>query len=113
MPTEYRVLGQVRPAIASGLNTLYTVPTGKQAVISTIVICNGGPETTPTGGYGICIRPGGASQTASQYIIAGAYIPENDTVVLTLGVTLSATDVISVSSSNGDINFSCFGCQIN
>jgi len=109
MPTEYRVLGQLL-ATANTLGTLYTVPALKQAVVSTISVCN---LAATNATFGICIRQAGAAQTASQYIAMGATAPANDTIVLTLGITLTATDVVSVSASTSTVSFGCFGSQIN
>jgi len=109
MPTEYRVLGQSLPS-ANTLTTLYTVPAAKQAVCSTIAICN---QAIGAATFGIAIRQAGAAQTASQYIAMGTTIPANDTVLLTIGVTLTATDVVSVSASTGTVSFNLFGSQIN
>jgi len=39
MPINYKVLGQSNPA-ATTATTLYTVPAGTQAVVSTIAVCN-------------------------------------------------------------------------
>ena len=109
MPTEYRVLGQSIPS-ANTLTTLYTVPTAKQAVVSTVSICN---QAATAATFGIAIRQAGATQTASQYIAMGATAPANDTIVLTLGLTLTASDVVSVSASTATVSFGCFGSQIN
>lgn len=108
MPTDYRVLGQALPS-ANSLTTLYTVPAAKQAVISTITICN---QAATNATYGIAIRQAGAAQTANQYIAMGSAAPANDTVVLTLGISLTATDVVSVSASTATVSFNCFGSQI-
>lgn len=108
MPTDYRVLGQVLPS-ANTLTTLYTVPASKQAVVSTITVCN---QAATNAAFGICLRPAGASQTTSQYIAMGAVAPANDTIVLTLGLTLTATDVVSVSATTATVSFGCFGSQI-
>ena len=109
MPTEYRVLGQSIPA-ANTLTTLYTVPTAKQAVCSTVAICN---QAATAASFGIAVRQAGAAQTTSQYIAMGTTVPANDTVLLTIGVTLTATDVISVSASTATVSFNLFGSQIN
>lgn len=108
MPTDYRVLGQVLPS-ANTLTTLYTVPASKQAVVSTIVICN---QAIANATFGIAVRQAGATQTASQYIAMGSTVPANDAVLLTLGMTLTATDVVSVSASTGTVSFNLFGSQI-
>lgn len=57
MPTAYKVLGQVAPS-ATTATTLYTVGSGKSAVVSTIAVANrGGTSAT----YRIAVRPAGAT----------------------------------------------------
>lgn len=106
--SDYRVLGQLLPS-ANTLTTLYTVPAAKQAVVSTIAISN---QAAVAANFGIAVRQAGATQTASQYIAMGNTVPANDTVLLTIGMTLSATDVISVSATTATVSFNCFGSQI-
>lgn len=108
MATDFRVLGQTLPS-ANTLTTLYTVPASKQAVCSTVVICN---QASSAASYGICVRPAGAAQTASGYLVMNASIPANDSILMTIGITLTATDVVSVSASTATISFNLFGSQI-
>ena len=64
MATTYKVLGQSNPA-ATTATTLYTVPAGTQAVVSTIVIAN---LATASATFRIAVRPNGAALANSQYI---------------------------------------------
>ena len=96
MATTYKVLGQSNPA-ATTLTTLYTVPASTQTVVST---------------YRIAVRVAGAAITASQYIAYDVSLPANASDTLTLGVTVGATDVISVYSSSATMSFSAFGSEI-
>ena len=107
MPTAYKVLGQSLPAAAT-LTSLYTVPAATSSVGSTLSICNQGVSTV----YRIAIRPAGAAITASQYVVFDAAIDGNDTVFLTLGVTLAATDVVSVYSGTATVSFHLYGSEI-
>jgi len=105
--TAYKVLGQSLPA-ATTLTSLYTVPSATSSVCSTISICNQGVSTT----YRIAVRPAGAAITASQYIVYDAAINANDTVFLTLGVTLATTDVVSVYAGTATVSFHLYGSEI-
>lgn len=107
MANVYKVLGQVLPA-ATTLTTLYTVPALTSAVCSTLSICNQGVSTT----YRIAIRPAGADIASSQYVVYEAAINANDTVFLTLGVTLATTDVVSVYSGTATVSFHLYGSEI-
>ena len=107
MATTYKVLGQVAPA-ATTLTTLYTVPALTSTVVSTLSICNQGVSTT----YRVAVRPSGASIVASHYVVYDAAINANDTVMLTLGIALSTTDVVSVYSATATMSFNMFGSEI-
>ena len=107
MATTYKVLGQVVPA-ATTATTLYTVPGSTSAVCSTLSICNQGSTTT----YRVAIRPAGATLAASHYIVYDSVIQSNDSVFLTLGVSLAATDVVTVYSVSATMSFNLFGSEI-
>lgn len=109
MPTTYKVLGQSNPA-ATTLTTLYTVPSATQAVVSTIVIAN---LTSTSATFRIAVRPGGASITNSHYVAYDVTVGASDSTALTLGITLAATDVISVYGSTANITFTAFGSEIS
>ena len=108
MATTYKVLGQVQPS-ANTQTTAYTVPSATQAVISTIVVSNLGPTATT---YRIAIQPAGASLIQKHYIAYDISVPALDSIAFTLGVTLATTDVISVMSFSGLVNFNIFGSEI-
>lgn len=109
MPTAYKVLGQSNPA-ATTLTTLYTVPSSTEAVVSTIAVCN---QAGTSATYRIAVRPNGASISAEHYIVYGATVAASDSVLLTLGVTLGDTDVISVYASSATVSFTAFGSEIS
>lgn len=109
MPTVYKVLGQSNPS-ATTATTLYTVPSSTSTVVSSITICN---QAAASGSYRIAIRPAGATLAAQHYIAYDVVIAANDTTVLTLGVTLAATDVITVYASSTSFSFSAFGSEIS
>lgn len=111
MPTAYKVLGQVEPS-ATTLTTLYTVPSATSTVVSSLTVCNRAAPTTSTPTFRIAIRPAGASIADQHYLVYDAQIGANDTIILTLGITLAATDVISVYSSNADTAFQAFGSEL-
>lgn len=108
MATSYKVLGTSNPTAATE-TVLYTVPAATSTIVSTITICN---QTGSTANYNIAIRPAGATLAANHYIAYNAIVPGNDTVALTLGLTLAATDVISVNPTTSTISFLAFGTEI-
>ena len=109
MATNYKVLGQSNPA-ATTLTSLYTVPSATQTVVSTITVANQG-ATAAT--YRIAVRVAGASIADAQYIAYDVSLPANASDTLTLGLTLGATDVISVYSSTATMSFNAFGSEIS
>lgn len=107
MATTYKVLGQAKP-LATTDTTLYTVPSATSTVCSTISICNIGTSTT----YRIAVRPSGAAIEDKHYLVYEAAINQYDTVMLTLGITLAATDVVTVRAGSANVAFSLFGSEI-
>ena len=109
MPTTYKVLGQVNPS-ATTASTLYTVPSSTSTVVSTITVANlAGTAAT----YRISVRPAGASQTNAMYIAYDVTVGANDTTTITLGITLTTTDVITVYASTVNIAFNAYGSEIS
>jgi len=109
MATNYKVLGQSIPSAATA-TTLYTVPAATQSVVSTITDCN---QAATAATYRIAIRVAGAALATSQYIAYDVSLPANASDTLTLGITVGATDVITVYSSSATMSFSAFGSEIS
>lgn len=109
MPTTYKVLGQVAPS-ATTATTLYTVPASTQTVVSTIAVSN---QAGSAGSYRIAIRPAGEALAAKHYIAYDSAITANNSTMITIGVTLGATDVITVYASSASMSFNAFGSEIS
>lgn len=105
----YKVLGQAIPA-AGVLAALYTVPGARQAIVSSLVVCNqrAAPST-----FRLSAAIAGAADTLSQYTHFDTPIQANDTLAITLGATLAATDVLRVQSANGAVSFTAFGDEVS
>lgn len=101
-------MGQSSPA-ASTNTTLYTVPSIVSAVASTLVICNRG---TASSSFRLAVRPAGASLDVQHYLMYDTVISSNDSLTLTIGMTLATTDVVTIYSTSGTISFSLFGSEI-
>lgn len=102
------MLGQLSPA-ATTASTLYTVPSSTSTVVSTLVVTN---QAAAPATYRIAVRPAGAGLAAQHYIAYDSVCNQNDSVILTLGITLATTDVITVYSSTATMSFNCFGSEI-
>jgi hypothetical protein len=109
MPTtSYKILGQSAPS-ATTETALYTVPASTETIISTITVCN----RAATGAtYRIYVADNGAATANGQYLVYDAAISGNQTVALTLGVTLNSTDVLRVYASTANLSFNAFGTEI-
>jgi hypothetical protein len=108
MPTSYKVLGQSNPS-ATTATTLYTCPSATETVISTITVCN---QAATAATYRIAVRPDGASLAAQHYVAFDVSLPGNATDTLTLGITLNASDVLTVYSSTATMSFNAYGSEI-
>jgi len=110
MATAYKVLAQNNPS-ATTETTLYTSPSLTSTVVSTLSIANlAGSSAT----YRIAVRPAADATTANKhYIVYGSTVAANDSTLLTLGITLAASDVITVFSSTANLAFSAFGSQLS
>lgn len=105
MATVRKVLGQSSP-LATTLTTLYTVPASTDAVCSSIVVCNRASTSTS---FRVAVRPLGASISNEHYLFYDVEIMGNDTFIATIGITLEATDVVSVYSASANLSFNLFG----
>ena len=108
MTTTFKVLGQSAPSAAT-LTAAYTVPGATQAVCSSIVVANrdAGPAT-----FRISVAVAGAADNVKQYIAYDAPIAGNDTIALTIGVTLGAADVVRVYASTALLSFNLYGEEV-
>jgi hypothetical protein len=101
MPNTYKSPAQLEPA-ANTLSSLYVVPADTQAVISNIHACNLGSTTAS---IRVAVRPDGTSIANQHYLFFGLTITAFDTIEFGHGITMDATDVLSVWSSTGSVSF--------
>jgi hypothetical protein len=109
MAYTYKVLGQSSPSATTNTD-IYTVGAGKQAIVSTITVANRG-STVAT--YRIAIRPASATLSNQHYIAYDVSLAANDTTPITLGISLSSSDVITIYASNNNLSFGVFGSEIS
>ena len=109
MATTYKVLGQSAPTAATA-TSLYTVPSATEAIISTINIVNTHASTADV--IRIAVRPNGATLANEHYIVYGVSLAAGSTFTYTGGITVDATDVITIFSTNGTSSFNAFGSEI-
>ena len=108
MAYSYKVLGQAIPAFNSNVD-LYTVPASTSAIISTVNVCN---QTLSNVTFRLSIRPAGVTGTSKHFIVYDSPIPAQDTIALSLGMSLGNTDVITAYTFQGNVSFAVFGTEI-
>ena len=109
MASLYKVLGQVRPA-DTNVADLYTVPTGGQVIISTIIVAN---TTAIDATFDLYVRPNGATADQGTAIAYGTTVRANTSQSITIGATADADDVVSAKSGTADaLTFTTFGLEI-
>jgi hypothetical protein len=110
MAISYKILGQSQPASTANTD-LYTVSAGKQAIVSSLVITN---TTGAAASARVFIRKAGATAAVGNAILYDVAIAAASVAGFTLGITLDATDVITVRSGAGnDLTFQAFGSEIS
>ena len=108
MPRNYTILGQRNPT-SNTLTSLYTVPAGNSAVISSINISN---LDANAAAFSIAANLNGAVTANANYLAWRVAIPGNDSIALSLGVTLNASSQLSVNSNTSTVSFSAFGTEL-
>ena len=109
MAETIKVLGQEAPP-ATTATDVYTVPSATSAVVSTIIIAN---RAATAGTFRLSVRPNGGTQTDAMYCAYDVPVAGNDSTTLTLGLTVDATDVITVYCSSADMSINIFGTEIS
>jgi hypothetical protein len=107
MANAYEVLGQTTDS-ATG-TALVTVDASKEVIVSTIVVCN---RASSSKTFRLYIRPDDETLADKHYIAYDTTINANDTITLTLGITMNASDKLYVYGSDTNISFSAFGTII-
>ena len=111
MARAYKILGQRNPA-ANTLSTLYTVPAGNSAIVSSITIANLNETNDAGNSFSIAVNSGGVAVANTNYIAYRVNCPSRDSITLTLGITLNAGSIISVNANSSLVTFSAFGTEI-
>lgn len=82
--------------------TLYSTSASVSGVVSTIAICN---TAAASATYRIAIMPTEGTPSAEHWIVYGASVPANETVFLTIGLSVPSSRFIRVSSSANTVTF--------
>ncbi len=106
--TTYKILGQSAPSATTSTD-LYTVPAATETIVSSLVVSN---RSSTIATYRVSVAANGAALANEQYLVYDATISGNETVALSLGITLDATDKIRVYASTANLSFNAFGTEI-
>jgi len=110
MALSYKVLGQVNPSDTNNAN-LYTVPSGTSTVVSTLVLTN---VTATDAVARMYVRKEAAAASTDNAIAYDVTVAANSLNTFTLGITLGATDVLTVHSATANaLAFHLFGSEIS
>lgn len=108
MANTYKILGQAIPT-ANTFFDIYAVPTDTSAIISTVHVCN---TTASNVTFRLAARQANAEITTKQYLVFDTAIPAQDSVSVSLGMSLANTDVLTAFSFQGNVTFNVFGTEI-
>ena len=108
MPRNYTILGQINPT-SNTLTRLYSVPASNSAVISSINIAN---LDANAAAFSIAANVTGVAVANANFLAWRVAIPGNNSIALSLGVTLNASSQLSVNANTSTLSFSAFGTEI-
>lgn len=104
---------QIQGTASTGTySTLYSTGAATTAVISSILVTNTA-STAALYRIGIMATAGTPAIANGEWVTYDATVQGNDTVALTLGITLGNTKFIRVSSSANTVCFSAFVSEIS
>jgi hypothetical protein len=109
MATSYKILYQYTPSDTSA-HSQTAVSSGVSQIISSLVIAN---VTASDAAASVYVKSGAAGTAIQNAILYNVIIEANSSVALSLGITLTATDVISFQSGTATaLTFTAFGTEI-
>jgi len=108
MATTFKVLGQ-RLSSAGAFLDIYAPPSGNSAIISAVNICN---QSIGTSTFRLAVRPANASLSGLHYLAFDTPVTANDSLTLSMGMTLATTDTITVQANTSNVSFSIFGSEL-
>jgi hypothetical protein len=110
MATAYKTAQIQGTSSVDTYATLYNVPSATSAVISTITICNTSGSVAT---YRIGLDESAGTPSASEWLVYGSAVGANDTIFLTVGLSLDAGKHIRISSSSNALTFSASVSEIS
>jgi hypothetical protein len=109
MPTTYKTQQVQGTAGVGTYATLYNTSASATAVVSTLAVCN---TASATATYRIGIMGSAGTPAAANWLVYDGVVAGNDTIFLTVGLSLGNTQFIRVSSSANTATFSAYVAEI-
>ena len=110
MAIHYKVLGQAVPSANATWTQLYAVPTGKEAVCSSLTVAN---LTADDVLYRVRVRVAGEAAANKQTLVYDTAAAGGVSQALQLSMTLSAGDIVEVYAASTSIAFNLFGSEVD
>lgn len=111
MAQQKKILGQQAAGIGGTEAMLYTVPTGKSTLVSSITVANRGATDTTFRIAAVPAADAGGATATKHYIAYDLPAYANDTYIQTIGITLASGDQLRVTAGNGNVTFNAFGVE--
>ena len=109
MATTYKNAQLQGTAAVGTYGTLYSTGGATTAVISSILVTNTAASSAT---YRIAIMGSAGTPAAANWLVYDASVAANDTICMTLGITIGNTQFIRVSSSATTVTFSGYISEI-
>jgi hypothetical protein len=110
MAIRYKVLGQVVPSANATWTQLYAVPTGKEAVCSSLTVAN---LTADDVLYRVRVRVAGEAASNKQTLVYDTAAAGGVSQALQLSMTLAAGDIVEIYAASTSIAFNLFGSELD
>ena len=110
MAIHYKVLGQVVPSANATWTQVYAVPTGKEAVCSSLTVAN---LTADDVLYRVRVRVQGAAANDKQILVYDTASAGGVSQALQLSMTLGTGDIVEVYAASTSIAFNLFGSELD
>ena len=110
MAINYKVMGQTVPSAVSTYTQIYAVPSGKQAICSSLTVAN---LTADDILYRVRVRVAGAAENNKQILVYDTAAAGGISQALQLSMTLGTGDIVEVYASSTSIAFNLFGSEVD
>lgn len=111
MPNSYIIAGQAAPLAATD-TVIYTVPAGKQFVMSALTAVNR-DKVGDAAEIRLAIVPSGDTLGNKHYVVYDRILDQREEFVKNGIATLPAGTAVHVQASTANVSFSLFGAEIS